>query len=55
LHIAGGWLMLGQFEAALPAAQEAICLAEEEDLREVRARGLRLRSQAQNRQLRPFE
>jgi DNA-binding SARP family transcriptional activator/energy-coupling factor transporter ATP-binding protein EcfA2 len=55
LHIAGGWLTLGQFEAALPAAQEAICLAEEEDLREVRARGLRLRSQAQNRQLRPFE
>jgi tetratricopeptide (TPR) repeat protein len=49
LHIAGGRLLLGQFEAAVAAADEAVCLAQEEDLREVRARGLRLRSQAQNR------
>jgi DNA-binding SARP family transcriptional activator len=46
LHIAGGRLLLGQFEAALSAADEAIHLAEEEDLGEVRARGLRLRAQA---------
>jgi DNA-binding SARP family transcriptional activator len=46
LHTAGGGLLLGQFEAALAAADEAVCLAEEEDLREVRARGLRLRAQA---------
>jgi DNA-binding SARP family transcriptional activator len=50
LHIASGRLRLGQFEAALATADEAVCLAEDEDLREVRARGLRLRSQAQNRQ-----
>jgi tetratricopeptide (TPR) repeat protein len=52
LHIAGGRLLLGQFDAALAAADEAVGLAEEEDLREVRARGLRLRLQAQNRQIR---
>jgi tetratricopeptide (TPR) repeat protein len=49
LHIAGGHLQLCQFEAALAAAEEAIHLAEEEDLREVQARGLRLRSQAWDR------
>jgi hypothetical protein len=46
LHIAAGHLLLGQIEAALADVQEAIRLAEEEDLREVRARGLRLRAQA---------
>jgi tetratricopeptide (TPR) repeat protein len=49
LHIAAGHLLLGQVEAARAAADEAICLAEEEDLREVRARGLRLRAQATGR------
>jgi DNA-binding SARP family transcriptional activator len=49
LHIAGGHLLLGRFEAALSAAEEAIHLAEEEDLHEVQARGLRLRSQARDR------
>ena len=49
LHIAGGRLLLGQFEAALADVEAAIRLAEEEDLREVRARGLRLRSQATGR------
>jgi DNA-binding SARP family transcriptional activator len=46
LHIAGGHLLLGQFEAALAAAKEASCLAEEEDLREVRIHALRLHEQA---------
>jgi DNA-binding SARP family transcriptional activator len=46
LHIAAGRLLLDQVEAARAAADEAIRLAEEEDLREVRARGLRLRTQA---------
>jgi tetratricopeptide (TPR) repeat protein len=46
LHIAAGRLLLGQVEAALAVAQEAIRLAKEEDLREMRARGLRLRAQA---------
>jgi DNA-binding SARP family transcriptional activator len=55
LHIAGGHLLLGQFEDSLAAADEAIHLAEEEDLREVWARGLRLRSQAHNRQMRSLE
>jgi DNA-binding SARP family transcriptional activator len=45
LHIAAGRLLLGQAEAALAAADEAIRLADEEDLREVRASGLRLRAQ----------
>ena len=49
LHIAAGHLLLGQVEAARAAADEAIRLAEEEDLREVRARGLRLRVQATGR------
>ncbi|MBN1135948.1 MAG: AAA family ATPase [Anaerolineae bacterium] len=55
LHTASGHLLLGQFEAALAAADEVVCLAEEEDLREVQAHGLRLRLQAQNRQIRLFE
>ncbi len=46
LHIAAGRLLLGETEAAQAAADEAIRLAEEEDLREVHARGLRLREQA---------
>lgn len=46
LHVAAGHLLLGQVEAALAAAEEAIRLAEDEDLREVRRRGLRLRAQA---------
>ena len=46
LHVAGGHLLLGQFEAALAAAKEAGCLAEEEDLREVRIYALRLLKQA---------
>jgi tetratricopeptide (TPR) repeat protein len=46
LNIAAGRLLLGQGEAALTAVEEAIHLAENEDLREVRARGLRLRAQA---------
>jgi tetratricopeptide (TPR) repeat protein len=46
LHIAAGHLLLGQADAAQATAEEAIHLAEEEDLREVRARGLRLRAQA---------
>jgi tetratricopeptide (TPR) repeat protein len=46
LHIAAGHLLLGQVEAALIAAEEAIRLAEEEDLHEVRVQGLRLRERA---------
>jgi DNA-binding SARP family transcriptional activator len=46
LHVAAGRLLLGQVEAALSATEEAIRLAEAEDLREVRARGLQLRAQA---------
>ena len=46
LHIAAGRLLLGQGAAALTAVEEAIHLAGEEDLREVRARGLQLRAQA---------
>ena len=46
LHIAAGRLLLGEVEAALAAADEAIRLAEEEDLRELRAQGLRLRGRA---------
>jgi tetratricopeptide (TPR) repeat protein len=42
LHVAAGHLLLGEIEAALAAAEEAIRLAEEEDLRELRARGLEL-------------
>jgi DNA-binding SARP family transcriptional activator len=45
LHVTAGRLLLGQVEAARDAADEAIRLAEEEDLREVRAHGLRLRAQ----------
>jgi hypothetical protein len=51
LHIAAGRLLLGQVEAALVAAQEAIRLAEREDLRAVRAQGERLREQAENMQV----
>jgi DNA-binding SARP family transcriptional activator len=43
LHVAAGHLLLGDSEAALTAAGEAIGLAEEEDLRDLRAQGLRLR------------
>jgi hypothetical protein len=39
-------LLVGETAAALTSAEEAIRLAEEEDLREVRAQGLRLRAQA---------
>jgi DNA-binding SARP family transcriptional activator len=46
LHIATGHLLVGQNEAALLAIEEAIRLAEEEDLREIRARGVRLREWA---------
>jgi DNA-binding SARP family transcriptional activator len=46
LHIAAGRLLLGQVEAALANIEGAIRLAEEEDLREVRAQALRLRAQA---------
>ncbi len=46
LHVAAGRLLLGEVEAALAAADEAIRVAEEEDLREMRAQGLRLRGQA---------
>jgi hypothetical protein len=49
LHIAAGHLLLGQAQAARVAADEALRLAEAEDLREVQARGLRLRSQARDR------
>lgn len=40
VQVAAGRLQLGEIEAALAAAGEAICLAEAEDLREVRAWGL---------------
>jgi len=46
LQIAAGRLLLGEAEAALTAAAEAIRVAEEEDLRELQAQGLRLRGQA---------
>jgi DNA-binding SARP family transcriptional activator len=46
LHLAAGRLLLGQVEAALAAADEALRLAEAEDLRQVRAHALRLREQA---------
>jgi DNA-binding SARP family transcriptional activator len=46
LHVAAGRLLVGETAAALTSAEEAIRLAEEEDLREVRAQGLRLRAQA---------
>ena len=49
LHVAAGRLALGEVEAALADAEGAIRLAEEEDLREVRAQGLRLRAQAADR------
>ena len=51
LHIAAGRLLLGQVEAALAAAEEAIRLAEEEDLRAVRAQGEGLRKQATDMQV----
>jgi tetratricopeptide (TPR) repeat protein len=53
VHIAAGRLLLGQVEAALNAVDEAICLAEEEDLCEVRAQGLRLRAQASDQTQHP--
>ncbi|HNS51834.1 MAG TPA: BTAD domain-containing putative transcriptional regulator [Anaerolineae bacterium] len=43
LHIAAGRLLLGEMATALTTADEAIRLAEEENLHEVRAQGLRLR------------
>jgi len=46
VQIAAGRLLLGEAEAALAAAEEAIQVAEEEDLREMRAQGLRLRERA---------
>lgn len=46
LHLAAGNLLLSQVEAALTDIEAALLLAEEEDLREVRAHGLRLRAQA---------
>ena len=46
LHIAAGRLLLGETEVALDTADEAIRVAEEEDLREMRAEGLRLRGRA---------
>ncbi|MBN1657430.1 MAG: hypothetical protein JXA93_03460, partial [Anaerolineae bacterium] len=49
LHIAAGRLLLGQVEAAVAAAEEAIRLAGEEDLREVGARAVELRVLAQAR------
>jgi hypothetical protein len=49
LHVAAGRLLVGENAAALADAEEAIRLAEEEDLREVRAQGLRLRAQAADR------
>jgi tetratricopeptide (TPR) repeat protein len=49
LHIAAGRLLVGETEDALAAIEAAIRLAEEEDLREVRAHGLRLRAQAADR------
>ncbi|MGC9334445.1 MAG: ATP-binding protein, partial [Anaerolineae bacterium] len=44
LHVAAGRLLLGQVEAARADLEVVIHLAEEEDLREVRARGLRLQA-----------
>jgi tetratricopeptide (TPR) repeat protein len=46
VHLAAGRLLQGEVEAALAAATEAVALAEAEDLREVRAQGLRIREQA---------
>jgi tetratricopeptide (TPR) repeat protein len=46
LQIAAGRLLLGEAEATLAAADEAMRLAEEEDLRELRTQILRLRGQA---------
>ena len=47
LHIAAGRLLLGQAEAARADLEAVIRLAEGEDLREVRARGLQLREHLQ--------
>lgn len=46
VQLAAGRLLLGEAEAALAAADEAIHLAEVEDLREVRAQGVRLQGLA---------
>jgi tetratricopeptide (TPR) repeat protein len=46
LHVAAGRLALGEVDAALADAEDAIRLAEEEDLREVRVQAVRLRAQA---------
>jgi hypothetical protein len=46
LHLGAGRLLQGTAEPALSAAEEVVRLAEEEDLRELRAQGLRLRAQA---------
>lgn len=48
LHVAAGRLLISQVEGALADLEEAIRLAEEEDLREVRVHGLRLRTQVTN-------
>jgi DNA-binding SARP family transcriptional activator len=54
LHIAGGHLLLGQSEAALTAVEEASHLAEEDDLREVRAYAQQLHEQATHQNPRTF-
>ena len=45
LHVAAGRLLLGQVEAARTVAEKALRLAEDEDLRDVRARGLQMMEQ----------
>jgi tetratricopeptide (TPR) repeat protein len=46
VHLASGWLLLDQAELAVAAAEEAVHLAEEEDLRELWAHALWLRGRA---------
>ena len=46
LRLAALCLLLGQVEAALAAADEALALTDAEDLRELRAQGLWIREQA---------
>ena len=45
VHLAAGRLQQGEVKAALAAADEALALAEAEDLRELRTQGLRIREQ----------